>query len=149
MPQISITVVVGPHAHPCCLIVLWYQPAAHSSMIEFALVVCSVCSFSAPILIVSSLSAPVPLFHHAAHVLYNPLCKTKYFYLIIFIHHFYFPALWTSRGHRCPTGVFLSPPQCRHPFVFIAERVQHPLLVDFHRNLLTHALALSAMRKGT
>ena len=49
------------------------------------------------------------------------------------------------------TYVF-PPPRSKHAyiaFIFIAQRVHSafPLLVDFHRISLTHALALSGMRK--
>ena len=54
--------------------------------------------------------------------------------------HFYFPA----SGQAVVTGVVPSPPRFL-PSIFIAHRVQqsHCLSV-FHRELLTHALALSA-----
>ena len=70
-------------------------------------------------------------------------------------HHFYFPALRTSRA-LLTGGVCRSPPpgiKCLphlQTFVFIAQRVHpaFPLLVDCHQIMLTHALALSATRKG-
>ena len=63
-------------------------------------------------------------------------------FFVFFLAHFYFPASGhTSRGHRCRPS--LPPPgYCLH--FFLAHRVQHPLIVDFYRVLLTHALALSA-----
>ena len=63
-------------------------------------------------------------------------------YVLFLIHHFYFPALWTSRGHPC---LPFSPPVLA--FIFIAEEGSAlPLLVVFLSFFfLTHALALSAM----
>ena len=46
---------------------------------------------------------------------------------------------WTSRGHRC--RLF---PQVRAFHFYHAQGSAFPLLVDFHRMLLAHALALSA-----
>ena len=65
--------------------------------------------------------------------------------------HFYFPAqlvgdflpsaiFWTSRRHRCPP---FSPPVRAFNF-YRAYGSAFQLLVDFHRTLLTYALALSA-----
>lgn len=73
--------------------------------------------------------------------------RHDHFLFYFFNHRFYFPALWTSRGYR---SLPFSPPvhACLHLFV-----AQHrfgsasPLLVHFHRSLLTHALALSATIK--
>ena len=48
-----------------------------------------------------------------------------------------------SSGQAVVTGVVPSPPRYV-PLIFIAHRSAFPLLVDFHRMLLTHALALSA-----
>ena len=90
--------------------------------------------------------------YHRYKVLSGTYVSGKSSLCIIFFffgHHFYFQlnpqevlpsaTFWTSRGHRC-----LPFPPVR-AFVFIAYRVQHPrLLVDFHRMLLTHVLALSA-----
>ena len=47
---------------------------------------------------------------------------------------------WTSRGHRCRP---FSPPLRAFNF-YRAQGSVFPLLVDFHRMVLTHALALSA-----
>ena len=71
------------------------------------------------------------------------------FFFFFFYHHFHFPAqlvvlpsaiFWTSRGHRCRP---FSPPARAFNF-HRAEGSAFPLLVDFHRILLTHALALFA-----
>ena len=61
-------------------------------------------------------------------------------FFLLFFSHFYFPAF----GQAVVTGVVPSPPRFL-PSVFIAHRVQQSHCSSiFHRELLTHALALSA-----
>ena len=65
-----------------------------------------------------------------------------YFMLFYFIFHTHLlSSSWTSRGHRCRP---FFPPVLAFNFHRANEGSAIPLLVDFHRVLLTHGLALSA-----
>ena len=67
-------------------------------------------------------------------------CRVSGDDLFFFLEHFYIPA----SGQAVVTGVVPSPPRFL-PSIFIAHRVQQShCSSNFHRVLLTHALALSA-----
>ena len=72
--------------------------------------------------------------------MFNRLTTTATIYIYIYFLTLLLSSFWTSRGHRCR-------PFCPPVLAFSFYRAQGSvisLLVDFHRVLLTHALALSA-----
>lgn len=74
-----------------------------------------------------------------------PLYRLPFFCVcFLAIHHFYFPVFWTRRGHKCLP--FSPPGGCLNFYRSEGSALLAPL-VDCRRSLLTHALALSAMRE--
>ena len=84
-------------------------------------------------------------------LLTTPPATTSLFFLFPFLPSSLLPSSSTRRrfypqrssGQAVVTGVVPSPPWCVPSFLS-RIRFRFPLLVDFHRMLLTHALALSA-----
>ena len=78
--------------------------------------------------------------HNARTTSRNFLCNHNDFFFFFFLLTLYFPA----SGQAVVTGVDPSPPRFL-PSIFLAHRVQQShCSSNFHRVLLTHALALSA-----
>ena len=84
--------------------------------------------------------------HYSGTRRFDRIALILFFLFFLFIYFFfsiltfYFPA----SGQAVVTGVVPSPPPVRAFNFYRAYGSPFPLLVDFHRMLLTHAFALSA-----